>query len=97
MISPKFELVENGAELAPNVPLDLSQAHLMLGIDAGSTTVKLSVIDEDGTLVYANYERHHTDVRATALLVCQSSEAHWRDTHVRRNHRFRRNALGAMA
>ncbi len=30
MISPKFELVENGAEL---VPLDLSQAHLMLGID----------------------------------------------------------------
>ena len=54
MISPKFELVENGAELAPNVPLDLSQAHLMLGIDVGSTTVKLSVIDEDGTLVYAN-------------------------------------------
>ena len=83
MISPKFELVENGAELAPNVPLDLSQAHLMLGIDVGSTTVKLSIIDEDGTLVYANYERHHT--------------AHWRDTHVRRNHRFRRNALGAMA
>ena len=31
----------------------------MLGIDVGSTTVKLSVIDEDGTLVYANYERHH--------------------------------------
>ena len=98
MISPKFELVENGAELAPNVPLDLSQAHLMLGIDVGSTTVKLSVIDEDGTLVYANYERHHTDVRATARsLFVKSSEAHWRDTHVRRNHRFRRNALGAMA
>ena len=38
----------------------------MLGIDVGSTTVKLSIIDENGTLLYANYERHHTDVRATA-------------------------------
>ena len=32
----------------------------------GSTTVKLAVIDDNDHLVYANYERHHTDVRATA-------------------------------
>lgn len=80
MISPKFELVENGAELAPNVPLDLSQAHLMLGIDVGSTTVKLSVIDEDGTLVYANYERHHTDVRATARSLFVKAQKHIGET-----------------
>ena len=80
MISPKFELVENGAELAPNVPLDLSQAHLMLGIDVGSTTVKLSVIDEDGTLVYANYERHHTDVRATARSLFIKAQKHIGET-----------------
>ena len=80
MISPKFELVENGAELAPSVPLDLSQAHLMLGIDVGSTTVKLSVIDEDGTLVYANYERHHTDVRATARSLFIKAQKHIGET-----------------
>ena len=80
MISPKFELLENGAELAPNVPLDLSQAHLMLGIDVGSTTVKLSVIDEDGTLVYANYERHHTDVRATARSLFVKAQKYIGDT-----------------
>lgn len=66
MNNEKIELVHNGAELAPAQPVDLSDAHLMLGIDVGSTTVKLSIIDENGTLLYANYERHHTDVRATA-------------------------------
>lgn len=66
MNNEKIELVHNGAELAPAQPVDLSDTHLMLGIDVGSTTVKLSIIDENGTLLYANYERHHTDVRATA-------------------------------
>ena len=55
-----------GAELVPRSPVDLSHAHLRLGIDVGSTTVKLAVIDDNDNLVYANYERHHTDVRATA-------------------------------
>ena len=66
MNNEKIELIHNGAELAPAQPVDLTDAHLMLGIDVGSTTVKLSIIDENGTLLYANYERHHTDVRATA-------------------------------
>ncbi len=59
-------LKEQGAELVPRSPIDLRHAHLRLGIDVGSTTVKLAVIDDNDNLVYANYERHHTDVRATA-------------------------------
>ncbi|MBQ9059218.1 MAG: 2-hydroxyacyl-CoA dehydratase [Atopobiaceae bacterium] len=61
-----IELVENGAELKPASAFDASGRSLRLGIDVGSTTVKLAVIDESGALVYANYQRHHTDIRATA-------------------------------
>ncbi|MDI9590948.1 MAG: acyl-CoA dehydratase activase-related protein [Acidobacteriota bacterium] len=59
-------LRQDGAELRPRGPIDLRHVHLRLGIDVGSTTVKLAVIDDNDNLVYANYERHHTDVRATA-------------------------------
>ena len=61
-----LELTQNGAELYPATPQDFTGADLRLGIDVGSTTVKLAVIDASGNLVYANYERHHTDIRATA-------------------------------
>ena len=61
-----IHLVQRGAELVPAHRIDLSHARLRLGIDVGSTTVKLAVIDANDHLVYANYERHHTDVKATA-------------------------------
>ncbi len=63
---PALELVQVDAELKPARPVDFSRAHLHLGIDVGSTTVKLAVIDDNANIVYANYERHHTDIRATA-------------------------------
>ena len=70
-----IELAQRGAELYPKNPVDLRHAHLRLGIDVGSTTVKLAVIDENDTLVYANYERHHTDVRATARALFERAES----------------------
>ena len=36
-----IQLKQQGAELVPRSPVDLSRAHLRLGIDVGSTTVKL--------------------------------------------------------
>lgn len=39
---------------------------LHLGIDVGSTTVKLAVLNDENQIVYAKYQRHHTDVRACA-------------------------------
>ena len=39
---------------------------LHLGIDVGSTTVKLAVLNDENGIVYAKYQRHHTDVRACA-------------------------------
>lgn len=44
----------------------VSSGPLYLGIDVGSTTVKLVVLDEAGNVCYQNYERHHTDIKATA-------------------------------
>lgn len=64
--SGRYGLVPNGAELVATVAPDPAAHRYRLGIDVGSTTVKLAVIDDEGELAYANYQRHHTDVRACA-------------------------------
>lgn len=38
---------------------------LHLGLDVGSTTVKLTILNEDMNLVYSKYERHYSDIRST--------------------------------
>ncbi len=65
-MTERYQLEAEQAELRPAKNLNLEDHILRLGIDVGSTTVKLAVIDEDAHLVYANYLRHHTDIRATA-------------------------------
>ena len=70
-----IELVESGAELKPANVADFSRSKLRLGIDVGSTTVKLSVIDDHDRIVYANYQRHHTDIRATAKDLFEGAKA----------------------
>ena len=78
-----IELVANGAELRPAHPTDFSRAQLRLGIDVGSTTVKLAVIDERDRIVYANYQRHHTDIRATAKELFEGARAVLGDASMR--------------
>lgn len=46
----------------------MTESCLHLGIDVGSTTAKLVVIDDRGDVVLSTYRRHHADVRAT---VCE--------------------------
>ena len=36
-----------------------------LGIDIGSTTVKIAVLDPEHKLLFADYRRHHADIRGT--------------------------------
>nr|WP_302595151.1 2-hydroxyacyl-CoA dehydratase [uncultured Cellulosilyticum sp.] len=38
---------------------------LNLGIDVGSTTIKLVYLDEKGEIVYSRYERHFSDIKTT--------------------------------
>ncbi len=36
-----------------------------LGIDIGSTTVKIAILDQDNTLLFADYERHFANIQET--------------------------------
>ena len=44
---------------------------LFLGLDAGSTTMKLALIDSKGTLLDARYMRHGAAVRSTLLTLLE--------------------------
>ena len=36
-----------------------------IGIDIGSTTVKIAVLNPDGELIFSDYERHFANIRTT--------------------------------
>lgn len=36
-----------------------------LGIDIGSTTVKVAILDEDHNILFSDYERHYANIRET--------------------------------
>ena len=36
-----------------------------LGIDIGSTTVKIAILDENDTLLFADYQRHFANIQET--------------------------------
>lgn len=51
----------------------MGSTRLHLGIDVGSTTVKVAVLDNNQQIVYSVYRRHHADVRATVLEVLREA------------------------
>ena len=75
------EIPLNGANWTGGAAEDASTASaaaarrfpLRAGIDVGSTTVKLAVLDENDQAVWSIYERHHSDVRATIAQVLQAA------------------------
>ena len=40
-----------------------------MGIDVGSTTVKVAVLSDDDKLIYGDYQRHRADIRSTIISV----------------------------
>jgi len=40
-----------------------------IGIDIGSTTVKIAVLDDNDRLIYGDYQRHRADIRNTIISV----------------------------
>ncbi len=38
---------------------------LHIGLDVGSTTVKIAVLDDNNNAVYKNYQRHYSDIKKT--------------------------------
>ena len=56
-----------------------ARGNLHLGIDVGSTTVKLAILDDAHNVRYAIYQRHHADVRATIVEVLAKAAAEFGD------------------
>ncbi|MGI6216054.1 MAG: acyl-CoA dehydratase activase-related protein [Coriobacteriales bacterium] len=56
---------------------DKSVKHL--GIDVGSTTVKLAILDDDNNILFSKYRRHHTDIRATISQILEEAVAEFED------------------
>ena len=48
---------------------------LHVGLDVGSTTVKIVVLDTDLTVLYENYERHYSDTKNTVCNVLEKLES----------------------
>ena len=45
-----------------------------LGIDIGSTTVKIAIRDEGGALLFSDYERHYANIQETLSGLLEKAE-----------------------
>ena len=54
-----------------------NETALHLGIDVGSTTVKLAILNNANEILWSVYRRHHADVRATVVEVLEEAAAHY--------------------
>ncbi len=58
------------------------EALCRLGIDIGSTTVKIAVLDESSQLLFHDYERHYANIRETLSSLLQKAYKHLGETAV---------------
>ena len=47
-----------------------------IGIDIGSTTVKVVVLDENDNIIYSDYQRHHSKSREKAVEMLSDAISH---------------------
>ena len=52
---------------------------LHVGLDVGSTTVKIVVMDEDLNVIYSNYQRHFSDTKNTVCNVLEDLIKKYKD------------------
>lgn len=52
-------------------------SHIHIGLDVGSTTVKVVVLDDSKEMLYSKYTRHYSDIRATVSKLLKSIEKHF--------------------
>ena len=56
---------------------------LRIGIDIGSTTVKVVVLDEDNKLLFRSYERHYSKARERACETLHSIQDKLRGKNIK--------------
>lgn len=55
----------------------------LVGLDIGSTTVKIAVIGNKGNLVHKQYERHYSDIRNTVAGIIKNSSEKLKDSSIK--------------
>lgn len=58
---------------------------LHIGLDVGSTTVKIAILDEKDNLVFSHYQRHYSDVQHTVSNLLQKLYIQFRNSNVTMN------------
>ncbi len=56
--------------------------HLKLGLDIGSTTVKMVVLGSQGEMLYSKYKRHFSDIKSTVASMVSGAYNHFKDCDV---------------
>ncbi len=51
----------------------MNNRHYTLGIDIGSTTVKIAVLDEDKNLLFSDYQRHYAEIQDTCCRLIEEA------------------------
>ena len=51
----------------------MSEEQMRIGVDVGSTTVKLLVLNPEDETIFSIYRRHHSDVRATIVEIIEEA------------------------
>ena len=66
-----------------------------LGIDIGSTTVKIAILDENEKLLFADYERHFANIQETLADLLEKAHAQLGEMTLQSgNHWLRRTDAG---
>ena len=60
----------------------MKQNNYRLGIDIGSTTVKIAVLDEENTLLFSDYERHFANIQETLTSLLKKAKDALGSIHV---------------
>ena len=55
----------------------MATTNMHIGIDVGSTTVKLAILNDQNEILWSVYRRHHADVRATIVEVLEEAAAEY--------------------
>lgn len=57
----------------------------LVGLDIGSTTVKIAVLDNKGNIIHKQYERHYSDIRNTVIEIIKNSKEKLKDSSIKIN------------
>lgn len=57
--------------------------NFLVGLDIGSTTVKIAVIDKVGNIIHKQYERHYSDIKNTVSEIIKNASEYLKDSVIK--------------